>query len=561
MRMPTLRSMLAALSASIILMIAPTLTCRADAVWQWSVPVPSITDRRAFLWIPQDCKRVRGAVVACQNMLEQPLFERPAFRKACAENGLAIVLVQSGHDKGPNDDKDPNHPKRSSLDIFLNPNYPTGGEDPQGAGQDLQSALTALANVSGYSELQYAPLCPVGHSSAGSFVWHLYRWDPSRIFAMLPFKTGVKADGPASNIPVMMIESEWFDYGSASNNVWSRGSVQGRSGGKCLFGYYVDLGAGHCNVSDDSIAMVSLFLRKSVAARIPENAPLNAPVQLKPIAAESGWLIDSTKIGQPGTKPVAYADYTGDRSQAYWYIDQETADYVQDHMQAQLAKKPQQINFYADGAQPSINGGTYSFSPKFIDDEGTFKVQATYIDSLTRSDLYPPGTKLENSGMPILYRVTSGAVVQVGPDTFRIRPHAGPLVPQGNPWEPTIIAYTLGNDQFRPTARPAHINVSIINTAGQPQTVDFPKLADVRVGKQTSVRLTATASSGLPVQFFMVHGPAVIAPDGKSLTFTNIPPRTKFPVSVMVSAFQWGRSADPKIQSAGPVTQEFFITK
>jgi len=54
-------------------------------------------------------------------------------------------------------------------------------------------------------------------------------------------------------------------------------------------------------------------------------------------------------------------------------------------------------------------------------------------------------------------------------------------------------------------------------------------------------------------------GPATI--DGDTLKFTKIPRRAKFPIRVTVSAFQWGRSFDLKIQSAGPVTLEFLITK
>jgi hypothetical protein len=545
----------------LILLIFAPAAGRADAVWQYSVPAPTIKDRIALLWIPQRCKRVRGVIVACQNMLEQPLFERPAFREAAAENDLAILLITSGHDRAPDDSQNPNHPKRSSLDIFLNPNYPNGAEDPAGAGADLQAVLNALADKSGYSELRYAPLMPVGHSSAGSFVWHLYEWDSSRIFAMMPFKTGSKSDGPAG-IPVMMIESEWFDYGGASNNVWSKGSLNGRgANGQCLFGYYVDFGAGHCNVSDDSMKVVAMFLKKAVAARIPADAPLDGPVPLKPVSPESGWLLDGATIGQPGTEPVAYADWKGDPTKAYWYLDKELAQYVQDHMAAQLAKKPQQINFYADGGAPSTDGGTYVFSPTYLPDGETFKVQATYIDTLTKSDLYPPGAKLDNSGMPILYRVSSGALAQVGPDTFRIRPHAGPIVPQGNPWEPTIVAYTLGNEQFRPTERPAHVNVNIVNTSGQPQTIDFPTIPDQRAGSAKPISLNATATSGLPVQYYVISGPVTLTGDGQALVQTPIPPRSKYPVEVLVGAYQWGRSVAPQVQSAGPVTQQFLITK
>ncbi len=108
----------------------PSGEAAVDGVWQWSIPAPSIPDRRAFLWIPDHCDRVRGLVVACHNMLEKQLFQRPGFRRSAAENGLGLLLIFSGHDRIGTDDKNPDHPRRSALDIFLNPNYPKGAEDP-----------------------------------------------------------------------------------------------------------------------------------------------------------------------------------------------------------------------------------------------------------------------------------------------------------------------------------------------------------------------------------------------------------------------------------------------
>lgn len=168
----------------------PWRNIESDPVWQWSVPAPTIPGRRAFLWIPPQCNHVRGIVIGLQNMLEKPLFERCAFRAACAADDLAIVLICSGHDRMPGDEK--RTVVRSYLDIFLNPDFPKGGENPKLAGEDLQRLLDRLAEESGYPEIAQAPLMPVVHSSAGSFVWHLYEWDPGRIFAMMPFKTGLQ---------------------------------------------------------------------------------------------------------------------------------------------------------------------------------------------------------------------------------------------------------------------------------------------------------------------------------------------------------------------------------
>jgi hypothetical protein len=152
---------------------------RIDPVWQWSVPAPTNPDRRAFLWIAPQTQHIRGIVIGLQNMLEESLFQRAAFRKPCAETL---------------------HPDRSYLDSCLNPAGPNSEGKPKLASEDLQHVLDRLASESGYPEIAQAPLLPVGHSSAGPFVWRLYKWDPGRIFAMMPFKTGLR-DAHRRGIP------------------------------------------------------------------------------------------------------------------------------------------------------------------------------------------------------------------------------------------------------------------------------------------------------------------------------------------------------------------------
>ena len=63
--------------------------------------------------------------------------------------------------------------------------------------------------------------------------------------------------------------------------------------------------------------------------------------------------------------------------------------------------------------------------------------------------------------------------------------------------------------------------------------------------------------TGAPVRFFVVVGPAVV--QGDKLVLTKIPPRTKFPVSVTVAAWQWGRGTEPKVRTAEIVKQTFKI--
>jgi hypothetical protein len=148
--------------------------------------------------------------------------------------------------------------------------------------------------------------------------------------------------------------------------------------------------------------------------------------------------------------------------------------------------------------------------------------------------------------------------MQVGPDTFQVAARSGGLLRQGLPWEPWILAYTPGDATYRSADRPAHILIDIRNKKGDPQTISFPAIADVPTSTKT-IPLKAHASSGLPVQFYVESGPAVV--EGYHLRLLPIPPRVHYPVRVIVSAYQWGRQGVHPIQTAGPETHEFFIQR
>jgi len=71
--------------------------------------------------------------------------------------------------------------------------------------------------------------------------------------------------------------------------------------------------------------------------------------------------------------------------------------------------------------------------------------------------------------------------------------------------------------------------------------------------------LHATSDAGLPVRFFVKAGPAEI--HGDKLVFTPIPVKSRLPVTVTVVAWQWGRAAEPAIQTASMVERTFQLTK
>ena len=95
-----------------------------------------------------------------------------------------------------------------------------------------------------------------------------------------------------------------------------------------------------------------------------------------------------------------------------------------------------------------------------------------------------------------------------------------------------------------------------VNQQGAVQKIDFGSIPDVTAGVK-AIHLSAKASSGLPVHYYVVAGPATI--EKNDLIFDSIPPRSKFPIPVTVVAWQWGSSTDPKFQTAPSVAQTFQI--
>lgn len=94
------------------------------------------------------------------------------------------------------------------------------------------------------------------------------------------------------------------------------------------------------------------------------------------------------------------------------------------------------------------------------------------------------------------------------------------------------------------------------NTNGAKQTITFPQIADVPADT-SQIKLTATSDANVPVRYFVSSGPAEV--DGDTLKLLPIPPRAKYPLKVTVDAWQWGRSTEPKLQTAEPIERSFSI--
>lgn len=514
-------------------------------VWQWSVQVNSVISGEtrnhpvAFLWIPENCKRVRGVVVGQHNMIEQGIFENLVFRKAMSEIGFAIVWVSP----------------------MLNMNF----DFNKNAGNDFTFMMKKLADSSGYKELEFAPIVPIGHSAAATYPWNFAAWNPDRTLAVI----SVHGDAPQTKLT---------GYGGP-NVDWGKRNIDGLPGlfvmgefewwedriqpgfdyvtkhPKTPITFFCDAGHGHFDYSDALVNYLVLYIKKAAAYRLPSSAPLDKPVHLKFIDPSRGWCMDRwRKDSLPTAVPAPYKNYKGSRYYSSWCFDKEMCDATEKVYAAARGKRQQYLGFIQDGEiiRPDKTHANYNL--KFIPESDgiTFHAGAFFADS-TR--MIPVSEHAETSLH--VYKIT-GPVKKINDSSFQIAfDHVGFNNPKrsNDIW---LIAVNDSDAKYKSAVQQADLHFPLFNQEGKKQIISFNLIPDQKQGTE-SIQLKARSDAGLPVRFYVKEGPAFI--EGSLLRFTKIPPRAKFPVRVTVVAWQYGRSVEPKLQTAQPVERTFYILK
>jgi|GEM_PF-92034 len=509
---------------------------------------------RAFLWIPPNCQQVRAVVVGQHNMIEQGILEHPAFRKTLAELGIAEIWVAPPFDN-----------------VF---------RFDQGAGDQFNAMMKALAVASGYQELEFAPIVPLGHSACASYSWNFAAWKPDRTLAVL----SVHGDAPLTNltgsgrpnpdwgdrtidgVPGLMVmgEYEWLEDRLTPALDFRNKHPQ------VPLAMLAEPGSGHFNYSDKLVDFLSMFIRKTAEQRLPAEMPLDRPPVLKPIDPSTGWLVERWHFNQGRIAPPApAARYTGDPKQAFWCFDEEMAQATQDYSADQLGKLPQLLSI-TDG-QMLVEKGCgepviLSFMP--MSDGITFQLKTAFMDAVpgdeknknpARWTELPPGSSVGHAtgGGPIVISKIVGPVAQITPGTFAIRLDRNAETIDKRNGDIWLLASQPGDAKYKSAVQQALMRIRP-NTEGADQQITFPGIPDQKVGT-ASIKLTATSDAHVPVSYYVREGPAEI--DGDTLKFTPLPPRSKFPVAVTVVAWQWGRSNEPKLKTAQSVERTFYLTK
>lgn len=517
----------------------------AAAPWQWSVEIKELISEEtnahpsAYLWIPENCKQVRAVIIGQHNMTEETIFEHPEFRKNMGKLGIAEIWITLGIDQ--------------RWDVT------------KGTQQIFETMMKNLSEISGYTELEFAPVIPIGHSAMATYPWNFAAWNPERTLAVLSIhgdspRTHLTGYGRANldwgtrtieGIPSLMVmgEDEWWEDRLITSFDYRREYPN------APLSFLADAGHGHFDISDELIDYLSLFLKKTVEYRLPEHSSLDAPIQLIPVEAKNGWLADRwRKNEKPTAEAASYDKYKGDKNHAFWYFDKEMADATEKYYANERGKTEQYIGFEQKGKLITFNPKSHvrmspSFQPEA--DGVTFHLKAVYTDTLRNE------YSKEHSTHPIRMSRICGPVEVVNDTTFTVRFYRMGLDNPKRTGGICLMASVKQDHKYRSAVQQVEIRIPYRNKEGISQRIIFPKLSDVKASVK-KISLNGTADSGLPVYYYVKEGPAEIK--GDKLVLTKIPPRAKFPVKVTVVAWQYGCSGEPKVQTAEAVEQSFYIT-
>ena len=505
-------------------------------VWQWSVKVdgykhPEINDNpTAFLWIPENCKKVKGVVWGMHNMIEEGILENAKFRQTMSEIGFATIWVTPG------------------LDMVFDFN--------KGAGEGFESMMKQLAEVSGYQEIATAPVVPIGHSAHASFPWNFGAWNPTRTLAIVSIKgdsplthlTGSGKPNPdwgtrtVEGIPGLFIMSEvewWEDRIQPGFNYV-------KTHPKTPITFFADAGHGHFDYNQRMVDYIAFFIKKAANYRLSNDG-------LRFIDPQQGWLIDRWQPNSPPTTPPApYSQFSGDKSVASWCFDGEMARATEAYYAHSRGKRNQYLGFIqnADTLKPSKSHGQFSLTFKPANDGITFYLKPFFTDT---SKIKP--TSQHAASLLAIDRIC-GPVQKINDTTFRLSFYRMGF---SNPKRSNaiwLLAHNEGDERFKSVVQQVELKFPIKNTEGISQKIDFEQISN-QTTKVKSIDLRAKSSSNLPVHFYVKEGPAYVL--GHQLFFTKLPPKAKSPLKITVVAWQYGIAG--KIQSAQPVEKTFWFEK
>lgn len=203
-------------------------------------------------------------------------------------------------------------------------------------------------------------------------------------------------------------------------------------------------------------------------------------MQLHQVPLESGWLTDETPL-QPGPNQHAaapWAQYTGDRSRAFWHLTRDLALANENFRREQRGKKLQMV---ACGLHRKLLPAEWIIPVPFEPgpDGQTVSIDAGFL-SVTPPTAANSGIPLGHASGPVQLSLIGGwggGNQQTGAHEFRTAP--GLFGPSDSL---IVLAYHPGDRQYSYTEAACQVKFPKFETGGAPQTIEFAPLADRSAG-------------------------------------------------------------------------------
>lgn len=318
----------------------------------------------------------------------------------------------------------------------------------------------------------------------------------------------------------------------------------------------VEPGTGHFAWSKKNAAFFAAFLKTCA------DLQLGAKGELKRIPYHQGWILPLEPPPFKKEQLISAGADQDERIIGSWFPTRELAEMAVDFHSGLTGKQDQFIRWEN---RHWVDAGARFFFMGLQFDEGTsvFHTNPVYSDKVPGQydgkgpKWHHAGEAVGNSGVPIRVVPIAGPIEEVGEGKLRIR--YSTLFPQGERNRYTFMALSPGNDEFRHTEQVGMAPRGYKGLRkGKPQGITFPALPATLPANADPLLLGATSDSGLPVQYYVAYGPAVI--ENNTLVLKDVPARAKMPIELKIVATQPGSGKNPVIQQAAKVEQVLQIT-
>ena len=468
---------LAFLLQGLMATVAHAVGVGGSGMFQWSVELRRYISTEtgkapvAYLWVPEGCKNVKAVILSQQNMTEEAIYKNPRFQAKMKKLGVAMVWVA--------------------------PAFNNNWDPASGAQGIFEEMMTNLADQSGHAEIAQAPIIPLGHSAQATFPWNFAAWNPNRTLCIISFhgdapRTNLCGFGAANvewgrnrnidGIPGLMVEGEYEWWEARVNPALAFRMMYPES---CI-SFLCDTGRGHFDCGDRTADYIAKFIQKALEQRLDGDRTVsekdsNGIVKLKKLNPRDGYLVErfhSDIIGTDGAdkgkapspveakrpQPAPYAQYQGDKHDAFWYFDKEMAELTEARYQETAGKKQQYVGFEYQGKLIPFNEKAQGGMQIKIDDASVnansknkkairIHLKAVYTDASHNALSNAHGKKAPH------IEVICGPLKKINDTTFEVYPYEAGWDTPRRSFTAWVVAVADADGEYKGAVQPLRIDL------------------------------------------------------------------------------------------------------